>query len=66
MGRDGAEGLLRLRGAGATTFAQSGRTAVVDGMPRVARELGAASHVADLEDLADLLLAACGRVEASA
>lgn len=61
MGRDGAEGLLRLRDAGAQTFAQSGRTAVVDGMPRVAREIGAASKVADLEDMPALLLAACGR-----
>jgi two-component system chemotaxis response regulator CheB len=66
MGRDGAEGLLALREAGASTFAQSGRTAVVDGMPRVAREIGAASRVADLEDLPDLLLSICGGVEARA
>lgn len=66
MGRDGAEGLLRLRGAGAQTFAQSGRTAVVDGMPRVAREIGAASRVADLEDLPNFLLSACSRAEATA
>ena len=66
MGRDGADGMLRLRGAGALTFAQSGRTAIVDGMPRVAREIGAASQVADLEDLGHRLLAACGRVAAPA
>jgi two-component system chemotaxis response regulator CheB len=57
---------LALREAGASTFAQSGRTAVVDGMPRVAREIGAASRVADLEDLPDLLLSICGGVEARA
>jgi two-component system chemotaxis response regulator CheB len=62
MGRDGAEGLLRLRQAGALTFAQSGRTAIVDGMPRVAREIGAACRVADLDDLPHQLLNACGTV----
>ena len=66
MGRDGAEGLLRLRQAGALTFAQSGRTAIVDGMPRVARELGAAVKVADLDDMPRLLLTACGSVKAVA
>jgi two-component system chemotaxis response regulator CheB len=66
MGRDGAEGLLRLRQAGALTLAQSGRTSIVDGMPRVAREIGAVSKVADLDDLAGLLLAACGGVGVAA
>jgi two-component system chemotaxis response regulator CheB len=66
MGRDGAEGLLRLRIAGARTFAQSGRTAVVDGMPRVAREIGAAGKIADLDDLPSLLLTACGATKAVA
>ncbi len=45
MGRDGAAGMLTLRQGGATTFAQSGQTCVVDGMPRVARELGAVGPV---------------------
>jgi two-component system, chemotaxis family, protein-glutamate methylesterase/glutaminase len=66
MGRDGAEGLLKLRQAGATTIAQSGRTAVVDGMPRVARELGAASKVADLADISRLVLSACAKTVATA
>ncbi len=61
MGRDGAEGMLRLRRAGALTVAQSGRTAVVDGMPRVAREIGAAVEVADLDDVSQVLLNACNR-----
>ncbi len=66
MGRDGAEGMLRLREAGALTVAQSGRTAVVDGMPRVAREIGAAMRVADLDDIAQVLLGACNRSRAPA
>ena len=66
MGRDGAEGMLRLREAGALTVAQSGRTAVVDGMPRVAREIGAAMRVADLDDIAQVVLGACNRSRAPA
>lgn len=42
MGKDGAEGLLRLRERGATTFAQDEATSVVYGMPKVAWENGAA------------------------
>ncbi len=41
MGSDGARGLLQLRMAGALTVAQSGESCVVDGMPAVARQLGA-------------------------
>jgi two-component system, chemotaxis family, protein-glutamate methylesterase/glutaminase len=40
MGKDGAEGLLRLREKGALTFSQDEETSVVYGMPRVAWELG--------------------------
>ena len=42
MGRDGAEGLLAMRRAGARTIAQDKDTSLVYGMPRVAEELGAA------------------------
>lgn len=42
MGKDGAEGLLRLRERGASTFAQDEATSVVYGMPKVAWESGAA------------------------
>jgi two-component system response regulator WspF len=45
MGRDGANGLLALRRAGWTTYAQSGPTCVVNGMPDAAVKLGAAVHV---------------------
>ncbi len=41
MGRDGAEGLLRLKEKGATTFAQDEATCVVYGMPKAAWENGA-------------------------
>jgi two-component system chemotaxis response regulator CheB len=45
MGRDGAEGLLRMRGRGAITFAQDETSCVVYGMPREAALLGAAAFV---------------------
>lgn len=41
MGKDGARGLLSLRKAGALTIAQTAETCVVNGMPEVARGLGA-------------------------
>jgi two-component system chemotaxis response regulator CheB len=43
MGADGAAGLLELRGRGGVTIAEDARTATVDGMPRAAREAGAAA-----------------------
>ena len=48
MGRDGAEGLLALRKAGWRTIAQDAASSAVDGMPRAARELGAAQAVLPL------------------
>lgn len=41
MGKDGADGLLRLRQAGAPTIGQDRETCVVYGMPRIAQERGA-------------------------
>jgi two-component system chemotaxis response regulator CheB len=58
MGRDGAEGLLALRRAGATTMAQDDATSVVWGMPGAAVELGAAESVLPIEAIPAVLLAA--------
>jgi two-component system chemotaxis response regulator CheB len=41
MGRDGAEGLLQLCSAGATTLTQDRESSLVYGMPAAAMELGA-------------------------
>ncbi|MEX6509006.1 chemotaxis response regulator protein-glutamate methylesterase [Jiella sp. M17.18] len=41
MGRDGAQGLLEMRQAGAHTLGQDEETSLVYGMPRVAYEIGA-------------------------
>ncbi len=55
MGRDGADGLLRLRERGATTFAQDEASSVVYGMPRAAWENGAAMRQVRLDLAADLI-----------
>jgi two-component system chemotaxis response regulator CheB len=65
MGKDGAEGLLRLRQKGATTFAQDEATSVVYGMPRAAWENGAAQRQFPLERIADYI-AHLPRAEAAA
>jgi two-component system, chemotaxis family, protein-glutamate methylesterase/glutaminase len=57
MGDDGAQALLALRTAGATTLAQDEATSVVFGMPRQAIELGAAGEVLGLPDIAPRLRA---------
>ncbi|POR56912.1 chemotaxis-specific protein-glutamate methyltransferase CheB [Bosea psychrotolerans] len=51
MGRDGADGLLAMRKAGAETLIQSGETCVVNGMPKAAYELGAADRVVPLDQI---------------
>jgi two-component system chemotaxis response regulator CheB len=55
MGKDGADGLLQLRRRGATTFAQDEATSVVYGMPRAARDNGAAQTVLPLDQVATYL-----------
>ena len=55
MGRDGAEGLLRVRRAGFPTLAQDRATSAVYGMPKAAVELGAADEVLALGDIAPRL-----------
>ena len=58
MGRDGASGLLALREAGAVTIAQDEATSIVFGMPKAAIELGAATRVCPLDEIAATVLQA--------
>ena len=53
MGRDGAQGLLDMRKAGASTLAQDEASCVVYGMPKAAVENGAAAQVLPPVGLAD-------------
>jgi len=53
MGADGAEGLLRMKQAGAKTIAQDEKSCVVFGMPKEAIKMGAADKVVPLDRVAD-------------
>jgi two-component system, chemotaxis family, protein-glutamate methylesterase/glutaminase len=59
MGKDGAEGLLELRRAGAITFGQDEASSLIYGMPRVAFERGAVMRQYSLEHMAEAILDAC-------
>jgi two-component system chemotaxis response regulator CheB len=65
MGADGAQGLLKLRNAGAETIAQDEATSVVFGMPREAVRLGAAAQVLPLEGIAAAALSAARQKSAA-
>ena len=57
MGRDGAQGMLKMKEAGAWTIAQDEATSVIFGMPREAIELDAVHEVAPLGRLRERALA---------
>lgn len=56
MGKDGAEGLLEMKQAGAYTIAQNEDTCVVFGMPAAAIQLGAIDKVLPLEKISNEVL----------
>lgn len=56
MGRDGAQGLLEMRRAGARTVGQDEASCVVYGMPRAAFEIGAVERQLPLDRIAAELL----------
>jgi len=60
MGRDGAEGLVRLHDLGGRTMVQSEETCVVFGMPGTALQMGAAEVVLRPSGLAEALVALTG------
>jgi two-component system chemotaxis response regulator CheB len=65
MGKDGAEGLLEMKKAGAYTVAQNEETCVVYGMPQVAFNLGATDNVLPLDKIAGDLMAKIQSKEAA-
>lgn len=60
MGKDGAQGLLAMKQAGAATFAQDEASCVVFGMPREALLIGAADEAVPLLNISERLLASVG------
>jgi two-component system response regulator WspF len=56
MGRDGAQGLLRLRGRGVLTIAQDQESSAVYGMPQAAMAAGAVDAATPLTDIAGRLV----------
>ena len=56
MGRDGADGLLQMRKAGAYTIGQDKESCVVYGMPMVAYDIGAVQIQASCENISNVLL----------
>ena len=55
MGKDGAEGLLNMKKAGAYTIGQDERTSAVYGMPMAAFNIGAVMVQAPIEDIFEIL-----------
>ena len=55
MGRDGAEGIVRMKQLGATTIAQDQATSVIYGMPKAAKETGSVDYVLSTERIAEKL-----------
>lgn len=56
MGRDGADGLLKMRQNGAFTIGQDKESCVVYGMPMVAFNIGAVCNQASLENIPSVLM----------
>lgn len=59
MGKDGAQGLLNMRNAGASTIAQDERSCIVFGMPKEAIDLGAAQVIKPLNQITQTILDFC-------
>lgn len=59
MGRDGADGMLEMRRAGAVTLAQDEASCVVFGMPKEALDNGGAESAVPLHDIAEHIVRHC-------
>ncbi len=53
MGKDGAQGLSKLRSSGALTIVQDEKSCAVFGMPKAAIALGAADEVLNIDEIPD-------------
>ncbi len=62
MGKDGAEGLLKMRKKGAATIAQDEKTSAVWGMPGAAVKLSAAREIKPLQSVPETILTALSQL----
>ena len=60
MGKDGAQGMLAMKKAGAITLAQDEASSVVFGMPREALLIGATDQAVPLSQMSERILASLG------
>jgi two-component system, chemotaxis family, protein-glutamate methylesterase/glutaminase len=65
MGKDGAEGMLEMREAGAVTLGQDEQSSLIYGMPRAAFERGGVMQQHSLDHMAQAILNACDDQHAS-
>jgi two-component system chemotaxis response regulator CheB len=63
MGKDGAQGLLAMREAGARTLGQDEASCVVYGMPRAAHEIGAVERQLPLARIGPAILDLCAHLQ---
>lgn len=66
LGRDGADGMLELRKAGAYCIGQDEESSVVFGMPRAAAEAGAVHEQAGLRDIPGAVMRSSARLAKTA
>jgi two-component system chemotaxis response regulator CheB len=64
MGKDGADGMLELKKAGAYTIAQDEHSSVVWGMPKAAIDLDAALEIAPLDRIGSIIVDRAGELRA--
>lgn len=66
MGKDGAQGMLEMKRAGAFNFAQDEASCVVFGMPKEAINVGGVDQIVPLPDMASRVMAHLGSLGARA
>ena len=64
MGGDGAQGMLRMRQAGALTIGQDEESCVVYGMPKVAYDIGAVKYQLPLSEIPKKIYGLLGQMQA--
>lgn len=63
MGRDGADGLLRMKNKGAFTIGQDEKSSVVYGMPMAAYNIGAVTKQGSLREIPEILKSYLSKLE---